>query len=83
MKLTNKQIEQLEQIAYHLNRAQKFLNQQDVIVGKKRSLTSKDGYTNKGDDLAIYPIDKEIGSNLTGLSMGIDRLLLFIQSNTK
>lgn len=83
MKLTSKQIEQLEHIVYHLKRANDFIAKKDTIVGKKRSLSSTDGYTNKADDLAIYPIDKEIGSDLTGLSMGIDKLLLFINYNTK
>ena len=78
MKLTNKQIEGLENILYHLQRAQEFINNNDTVVGRKSTLCNTDLFYNEKENFKIALINKFYGSNLTGLEMGIENLRDFI-----
>ena len=78
MKLNNKQIGNLEDTLYHLERAMAFINKQTTIVGIKSNSNTLDLFNNDREDYKIQLINKEYGSHLTGLSMGIERLKMFI-----
>ena len=84
-KLTAAQQRALETIAYHLNRAQAFLSKPDVIVAMKKShpvpTTTLDFIL--PDGTVAFAIDKEIGSDLAGLEMGMQYLKNFVEFNSK
>ena len=83
MKLTNKQILTLNDTVYHLERALSYINKDSTVVGMKNGSAGSDCFKNDKENFTISLINKEYGSNLTGLSMGIDKLKQFIDYNSK
>ena len=82
MKLTQKQIQNLNDTLYHLERALDYINKQDTVIGIKVSKGSSDAFRHSNEHFDIRLVNKEYGSNITGLSMGIERLRQFITYNT-
>ena len=68
MKLTRKQTAQLESILYHLKRAEKYLMDDQTVIAKRASMaTTTLHYSRASDNTALYPVAKDIGSDLCGL----------------
>jgi len=94
MSLTKKQLKQLEGILYDINRAYNYLNKPD-ITGIAQSITD---IQSGGADYTINNIaclescsntvknirvmNKNIGSDITGLSFAKNRLTEFINQNS-
>ena len=55
-------------------RAQRYLNQADVAVGRLNGHASTTLHYTRGDGSTFYAIDKQIGSDLCGLQFCIDEL---------
>lgn len=82
-KLTAAQERNIETVLYHLKRANKYLLQENVFLGihKDQATTTLD-YTNITGK-AVTAVDKEIGSDIAGLSMSIGYLENFMKFNSK
>jgi hypothetical protein len=93
-KLTKKQNRELLAVLYDIERAYRYL-QSPEIVGL--AMAVKDGRENGGDYTIrnekcletstltakhICPINKDIGSNIAGLSMGLNKLKNFLNNNS-
>jgi hypothetical protein len=82
-KLTAAQERSIETVLYHLKRANSYLLQENVFLGvrKDRATTTLD-YSNIIGK-AVTAVDKEIGSDIAGLSMAIQYLENFSKMNSK
>ena len=73
MPLTKKQLRALESIAGDLEQGLRCLHSDKLVVCRKSHGTTTDEYKRK-DGEYLYPIDKEIGSELCLLSTALRRL---------
>ncbi len=78
MKLTKQAREELRTVLYHFERAKDYLERNDVAIAHKSRATTTLHFTCAGFPYALYEVDKEIGSDLTGLAEGIKQLAQFI-----
>lgn len=77
-KLTAAQDRAIETVLYHLERANKYLLQENVVLAVRKDMaTTTLDYSNVVGK-ALAPVDKEIGSDIAGLSMGIEYLKNFV-----
>ena len=73
--LTRKQQAAIENALHHLNRALKFIYSEDVAVARRdKHGTTTLHYYRISDHSYLYEINKDIGSELTGLGTGIHYL---------
>lgn len=80
MKLTNKVRRELELVILDLKRARDYLAKDTIAVCHKGGVaTTTLHMTRKMDGAIFYEVNKELGSNLTGLCEGLrklDRMLI-------
>lgn len=82
--LTKAQQQHLQIIVDSLIRGNSLLQAADIAVCRvKAAATTTLDYKNAVDTHALSAINKEIGSDLTGIPDGIHQLLQFIANNTK
>lgn len=82
-KLTKKQMNALTIVLNHLERAHSFILKDDTAVAKLcKHATTDLHYSRASDNTTLYVINKEYGSNLTGLLTGIGTLRQFCEANT-
>jgi len=80
--LTKQQAQQVQNALNHAKRAMMFIQQDRIVVCSNRPLSSNDNYINKdGDKLGI--INKQYGSDLTGLGMCIEQLESILAPKTQ
>lgn len=85
-KLTRKQRAALAQVEHDLARALAFIKAPEVAVARRSAEgTTSLHYVRAASALApagaLYEIEKEYGSNLTGLEAGLSRLRLFLDGD--
>jgi hypothetical protein len=95
MKMTNKQLRELEHVLYDLQRAYNYLQKPEIqgIARKVEGYQVNGGsYTINNPDICksdkriaehIQVMDKEIGSDIAGFSMALHNLQSFIEMNSK
>lgn len=77
-KLTKQQQRELTTILENLKRAHAFVQSPRIVVcTKKERATTTQDFT-RADGQVVYPIDKVIGSDLTGLQSGCELLESFL-----
>lgn len=82
-KLTAAQQRSIETVLYHLERAQKYIQDDATIIARKKDqCTTTLDFEVPGHGPASS-ICKDIGSDLAGLQMGIDYLKNFSKMNDK
>jgi len=81
MRLTNKAREELRRTLQQLERAHDFIMQDNMAVARRGGPATTSLHYIRDDGEVLYEINKEVGSNLCGLSMGIDKLAAFIVSH--
>lgn len=82
-KLTAAQTRSIETVLYHLNRAQNFINDEQTIVARRKSMCTT---TLDFEIPSVGPataIAKDIGSDLAGLQMAREYLQNFLTMNSK
>ena len=65
--LTRKQRTALEQILYHAKRAESYIRQPDVSIARKGGVATTTLHYVNHQGTVLYEVNKEIGSNITGL----------------
>ncbi len=82
-KLTIKQRNELQRAQCHLVRAMEYINRPDIAIGvlRKGPATTTLHYVRDGDGDTFYALDKEIDSNLAGLSMACSALTSFLATS--
>lgn len=65
--LTRKQRTALEAILYHAKRAERYIKQPTVAIARKGGTATTTLHCVNQQGTVLYEIDKEIGSDLTGL----------------
>lgn len=80
--LTKKQTKALQTILYHLNRADKYLMSPTTAIGRLGSPATTSLHFTRPDGVTFYKMDKEIGSDLTGLRDAMKLLQQFIAGPT-
>lgn len=78
MRLTQKQIKQLDTVLYHLERANKYLMNPELATAMRCRMATTTLHYTRGDGKVLYEVEKEYGSDLVGLRDGIRLLRLFI-----
>ncbi len=79
MKMTGKVRNELELVLLDLKRARDYLAKESIAVCHKGgTATTTLHMTRKLDGAIFYEVNKEIGSNLTGLAEGIRKLDLLL-----
>ncbi len=73
-KLTRAQTATLETTLYHLKRAQRYLTSEKTAVCRRDTMASTTLHYSRADGKALYEVEKEIGSDLTGLADGIRQI---------
>jgi hypothetical protein len=78
--MTKKKLRELENILQSLKRGQTFLKDERTLVCRKKSVatTTLDFKNEKGE--VCVSVDKWIGSDLTGVDMGVESLAKFIEA---
>lgn len=82
-KLTAAQVRSIETVLYHLDRANKFINEDKTILAIKKSHATTTLDFLLPDGTPATAIDKDIGSDLCGLQDGIHYLKNFLTMNVK
>lgn len=77
-KLTRRQTQNLERILYHLQRADNYLSQPTLVVTKRCQAATTTLHFTRSDGQVLYEVNKEYGSDLTGLKQGIHDLEKFL-----
>lgn len=82
-KLTAAQTRSIETVLYHLDRANKFIQDENTIIARRKSMctTTLDFEVPHVGPAAT--IAKDIGSDLVGLHMAIEYLQNFLSMNSK
>ena len=82
-RLTNKDRDQLRQVLKHLERASKFIQADRTMIGVRTQVAClpEDTFVNKTNSEEFVRINKQAGSDLCGLSMGIDYLAEFLATH--
>lgn len=76
--MTKKQIKQLEDIQKLLLRSQDFLMSDSIAVARTGNQATTSLHFVRPDGATLYPVDKEIGSDLALLHTAIAKLNQFI-----
>ena len=76
--LTRKQRTALEAILYHAKRAEKYIKQPNVAIARKGGMASTTLHCVNQQGTVLYEIDKEIGSDITGLYETVRSLERFL-----
>jgi hypothetical protein len=76
--LTRKQRAALERILYHAKRAERYIKQPSTAIAKKGGTASTTLHCVNQQGTVLYEIDKEIGSDITGLYDAIRSLENFL-----
>lgn len=80
-KLTRAQKRDIESALHHVRRALNFVRRPDTVVAIQcRQATTTLHYT-RPDGAVLYSIDKEIGSDLTGMEFAEKELLNMLERN--
>jgi hypothetical protein len=74
VKLTRKQCASLESALQHFERAKRYLFAPETAVARRSHGTTALDYIRPSDGKALYEVEREYGSDLTGLAMGIAEL---------
>lgn len=82
-KLTALQTRSIETVLYHLQRANKYLLDESTILARKKGActTTLDFLLPNGN--AACEVDKQIGSDIAGLEMGMEYLKNFLVFHAK
>jgi hypothetical protein len=78
MAMTKKQLKQLEDIQMLLLRSQAWLMSDGIAVARAGNQATTDLHFVRPDGATLYPVDKEIGSDLALLHTAIAKLNQFI-----
>ena len=82
MKLTKQAKAELSRVLSHLHRANEYIKKPDTVIARvSTNPTTTIHYTRAIDNTCLYSVDKEIGSDLTGLQQGLNDLLKFIATH--
>ena len=82
-KLTAAQTRSIETVLYHLERSHKYLMDDSTILARKKSMATTTLDFLLPDGAAAYATDKQIGSDIAGLEMGMDYLRNFLSFHSK
>lgn len=82
-KLTAAQERSIETVLYHLNRAQEYINDNSTVLAVKKDMVTTTLDFTLADGTPATETCKDIGSNITGLSMGIEYLNNFLKFHGK
>jgi hypothetical protein len=82
-KLTKKQANDLWRIVSHFERALNYMNGDRVVVALKDDMATTTLHYTRADGSILYPIAKDIGSDLAGLSAGLHYLKQFVRMGTE
>lgn len=82
-KLTRAQEHSLRSILRHLTRAHGYIQQDQIVLATKATQATTTLHLSRpasdaGPALVVYPLAKDIGSDLVGLGMGIKQLRSFL-----
>lgn len=66
-KLTKRQRHAIDRALYHLNRARRYLADPTVAVCHRGNVATTTLHYSRPDGLTMYEVNKEYGSDLTGL----------------
>jgi hypothetical protein len=80
-RFTGKQRREIERAIGHLQRAAKFLAQPRVAVATRDDRATTTAHYTRADGGVLYEINKEIGSDLCGLDMGLRALRDLIEQD--
>lgn len=82
MKLTKQAVKELSRIIEHLNRAHSYIQGPDLAICHKGNYASTtDHYTRDKDKTTLLEVNKDYGSNITGLEMGLSHLKRFVETH--
>lgn len=82
--LTKKQEKELEAILGHIGRAIQYVERESTVIAMRCDrATTTAHYRNAKNGDAIYPVDKRIGSDITGLYAAQHKLTDFIAMNKR
>jgi hypothetical protein len=76
--LTCKQRQSLETILYHAKRAERYIKQPTIAIARKGGIPSTTLHCVNQQGTVLYEIDKEIGSDITGLYDAVRSLERFL-----
>jgi hypothetical protein len=82
-KLTAAQERSIETVLYHLQRAQAYINKESTVLAVKKSHATTTLDFLLPDGTPATEIAKDIGSDIAGLSMGIEYLKNYLMFNSK
>jgi hypothetical protein len=82
-KLTAAQERSIETVLYHLQRAQEYINKDSTVLASKKSHATTTLDFLLPDGTPATQVAKDIGSDLAGLSMGIEYLKNFLKFHAK
>jgi hypothetical protein len=80
-RLTRKQARHLQQAVDHLTRAINYLAWPNVVVARRGDRPTTTLHYTRPDGAVLYEVNKDIGSDLTGLEMGRKALVDFLAAN--
>ena len=78
MKLTKKARDDLRFVLRNAERAHIYISSPNIAVARKGGPATTTLHYTRADGSALYEVDKEIGSDLTGLKSAIAALATFI-----
>jgi hypothetical protein len=79
-KLTKKQLSRIEYALRNLERANNYLMQENIVIAHKDNIASTTLHYSRNDGKCLYEVEKNYGSDLTGLFNGISELKAIINS---
>lgn len=82
-KLTAAQSRAIETVMYHLERANKYLLDDNTVLARKKSHATTTLDFLLPDGTPATGTDKEIGSDIAGLQMGMAYLKSFLEFHSK
>lgn len=80
--LTRKQLADLDVVFRHARRAREYLNNPAVAVARRGGVATTTLHYTRADGSVLYEVNKEYGSDLTGLDTAIAVLESFIANNS-
>ena len=86
MKLTRKQRGAIEEVLLHAERAAKYLFSPRIAIARVSSVTFATttlDFTRQSDGRVLYEVEKEYGSDLTGLPAAIRHLQAILKPTTR
>jgi hypothetical protein len=82
MRLTKAARTELRRVLYDAERAAEYLRSDDVVVARRKEQpTTTLDYVRHEDTTVLTEVNKEYGSDLTGLAAAIDRLASFLATH--